>query len=143
MPFMFDQVRNAWVLSSPNPNLRVAAPFSGEVQPGSFGFGFVAELARSYVQVAGVGGRYFLRDGYHRTHGLLAAGVTWIPALVREYASIEEVAMPMGLLPPATYLGDRPPMLSDYLDATVSAETSAPVTTKIVLVQAIEISSLA
>lgn len=142
MPVTFDPNKNAWLLSSPNPNLRVTGHFGGEVQPGVNGYGFVVDILLSYLQVAGVNGRFFLRDGYHRAFGLLAAGINFAPALVREYATIEEVMMPPGLLSPSTYLGTRPPLLGDYLDPTVSVESSVPVMTKMVVVQAIELSSL-
>jgi len=88
-------------------------------------------------------GRYFLRDGYHRAYGLLAAGINLAPALVRDYATIEEANMPAGLLSPSTYLGTRPPLLGDYLDSSVAADTSVPVMTKMVVVQAIELSPIA
>ena len=32
LPYMFDHTKNAWILSSPNPNLRIAGPFTAEVQ---------------------------------------------------------------------------------------------------------------
>jgi hypothetical protein len=143
MPYIYDHTKNAWILSSPNLNLRVVGPFTGEVKQGATGFGFAVEVTPSYVQIVGVGGRYFLLDGYHRIYGLLASGIYWVPALVREYASIEQVNLPKTLLPPATYLGDRPPRLVDYLDTSFSADTLLPATTKMVLIQAIEIASLA
>jgi hypothetical protein len=142
-PASFDPIKNAFLLSSPNPNLRISGQFGGELQPGVIGYGFFVELAQSYLQVAGVGGRYFLRDGYHRAYGLLAAGIHLVPALVRDFASFEQVGMPAGLLSPTTYLGNQPPLLGDYLDQTVSADTSVPLATKMLVVQAIELSPLA
>lgn len=142
LPVAFDQTKNAWILSSPNPNLRVVGHFTGDVGGGVPGFGFVVMLQQSYLQVAGLGGRYFLRDGYHRAYGLLAAGVRYAPALVRDFASFEEVGLPPGLLPQAAYLGDRPPLLSDYLDDAVSADTQIPLTQKMIVVQALELNSI-
>ncbi len=143
MPVGFEPQKNAWVFSSPNPNLRVAGNFSVEVAPGVNGFGFVVEVALSYLQVAGFNGRYFLRDGYHRAFGLLAAGIHFAPALVKDYAAFEEIQMPIGLLPPPTYLGSRPPLLVDYLDNTVAADTHLPVMTKMVVIQALDLNSVA
>lgn len=143
MSVVFDPHKNAWLFSSPNPNLRVAGHFNAELAPGSNGFGFVVEVALSYLQVAGFNGRYFLRDGYHRAFGLLAAGIHFAPALVKDYAAFEEIQMPAGLLPPPTYLGSRPPLLVDYLDSTVATDTHLPVMTKMVVVQAIDLNSVA
>jgi len=142
MPVAFDPHKNAWLFSSPNPNLRVIGNFQAEVPPGLTGFGFVVGISRSYLQVAGLNGRYFLRDGYHRAYGLLAAGIRYAPALVKDFASFEEVGLPQGLLPQHTYLGDRPPLLSDYLDDTVAVNTFLPVTTKMVALQALELNSI-
>jgi len=142
IPVVFDAVKNAWILSSPNPNLRVVANFNGPVGSGLAGFGFAVALSKSYLQVAGLGGRYFLRDGYHRAYGLLALGITKVPALVKEFATFEEVGLPQGLLPQNTYLGDRPPLLGDYLDDAVSVDTRLPITQKMIVVQALELTSL-
>jgi hypothetical protein len=100
------------------------------------GFGFAVRQQQSYVQVARLGDRYFLRDGYHRAYGLLAAGIRYVPALVKDFPSFEEVGLPPGLLPQGAYLGDRPPLLTDYLDDSVAANTSLPVAQKMVVVQA-------
>lgn len=142
MPVVFDPHKNAFIFSSPNPNLRVAGNFSAEVAPGVQGFGFIVDTALSFLQVAGLNGRYFLRDGYHRAYGLLEAGIHFAPALVREYNTFEDIKMPVGLLPPSTYLGSRPPLLVDYLDDTVSTDTHLPITTKMVVIQALDLSSM-
>jgi len=141
MPIAFDPHKNAWLFSSPNPNLRIAGPFNADGPAGIKGFGFGVEVALSYLQVAGLNGRYFLRDGYHRAYGLLAAGIHFAPALVKDFNAFEEVQMPAGLLPPPTYLGARPPL--DYLDNTVAADTQIPVTTKMIVIQALDLNSIA
>src|SRR3989442_328334 len=138
----FDPTKNAWILSSPNPNLRVVGNFSGPVAPGLTGYGFAVALQKSYLQVAGLGGRYFLRDGYHRAYGLLAAGISHVPALVKDFATFEEVGLPAGLLPQSTYLGERPPLLPDYLNDQRSVDTLLPITQKMVVVQALELHSI-
>ena len=142
IPIAFDPIKNAWILSSPNPNLRVAGHFNAQVGPGLSGFGFIVTLQKSYVQVAGLGGRYFLRDGYHRAYGLLAAGIRFVPALVKEFESFEQVGLPQGLLPQGAYLGERPPLLPDYLDNQVAANTNIPIVQKMVVVQALELNSV-
>lgn len=142
IPVAFDPMKNAWLLSSPNPNLRVAGSFQAPVGPGILGYGFAIALLRSYLQVSGVNGRYFLRDGYHRAYGFLAAGITHVPALVKDFASFEDVQMPAGLLPSNAYLGSRPPLLLDYLSNEVAGDSSVPVTTKMIAIQALELSSI-
>ena len=143
MPVAFNEHKNAWIFSSPNPNLRVAGRFTAEANGGVNVFGFAVEVGLSYLQVAGFNGRYFLRDGYHRAFGLLSAGIHFAPALVKDYSAFEEIQMPQGLLPPPTYLGLRPPLLVDYLDPAVATDTHVPVTTKMVVIQAIDLSSFA
>ena len=142
-PVSFDHLKNTWLLASPNPNLRVVGHFSSSVGPGFSGFGFAVAQQQSYMQVAGLNGRYFLRDGYHRAFGLVAAGFTHAPALVKDFGTFEDVHMPPGLLPPSAYLGDRPPLLVDYLDDTVAVDTNIPSTTKMILIQALEVNSIA
>jgi hypothetical protein len=142
LPVTFDPTKNAWLLSSPNPNLRVVGNFNGPVGPGVTGLGFIVAIQKSYLQVASLGGRLFLRDGYHRAYGLLAAGIRFAPALVKNFMSFEEVGLPAGLLPQNTYLGNRPPLLGDYLNDDVAADTHIPIMQKMVVIQALEISAI-
>jgi hypothetical protein len=139
---VFDPTKNTWIFSSSNPNLRVVGNFHGNVPPGQNGFGFVVGVASSFLQVARYGNRYILRDGYHRAFGFLSRGIARVPAFVREVARYEELGFPAGMLPLDSFLGDRPPTLRDYLDEDVSAEIQIPVTQKMVLIQAIELSTL-
>jgi hypothetical protein len=146
VPVMFDSAKNAHIVSSASPNLRVlthigvmlGTPDGRQVQT----IGFAIAQQESFLQVGAIHGRYFLRDGYHRAYGLLAAGITHAPALVRDFPSYPEARMPAGLLSPDVFLGDRPPTLLDYHDDAVSVDTSAPITTKMIVVQALEITPL-
>lgn len=142
LPAQFDQTKNAWIFSSRNPNLRIAGHFGGQVGEGFTGFGFVVQLSLSFVQVASLRGRYLLRDGYHRTYGLIKRGITKIPALVRDFNSLEEVGLPPGLLPQDAYLGDRPALLEDYHNNSVSEQIRMPATEKLIIIQGIELSTL-
>lgn len=140
----FDSQRNAFVLSSPNHNLRVVGHFNSTVggeTPGVVfdSFGFALAYQRSYVQVAAIGGRLILRDGYHRTYGLLRAGIRHVPAFVREYSGWEEANLPAGLLSSEVCFGARPPLLTDYLDDEVSSDRWIPRTSKVIVLQAIEL----
>lgn len=143
MPVQFDPTKNAWIFSSPNPNLRILGNFSGEVQPGVSGFGFVVSIPQSYLQVASLRGRFFLRDGYHRAFGLLAIGVRWAPCLVREFARIEDLTLPAGLLPQDSYLGEKPPLLTDYANDEVAAAVEVGTTHKMIVIPGLEFSALA
>jgi hypothetical protein len=142
-PVTFDPLKVSWLLGSPNPNLRVLGQFNTTFGPGLSGYGFVVAQQKSYVQVAGLNGRFFLRDGYHRAYGLLSAGITHVPALVKEFGTLEEVQLAPGMLPQSAYLGDRPPLLPDYLNDLVSVDTHIPATTKMIVIQALELNSIA
>jgi hypothetical protein len=65
-----------------------------------------------------------------------------VPALVKDYESFEQVGLPQGLLPKGAYLGDRPPLLSDYLNDEVAANTNLPVIHTTVVIQALELHSV-
>ena len=144
---LFDPNKQAHILASPNPNLRVMANIQGmqlELAPGIVAavFGFAVGLSPSVLSVVGINGRYFLLDGYHRAIGLLESGITNVPALVRECASAQQAGVPAGMLSADIFLGDRPPLLPDYLDDTVSAETMSPLVTKMIVIQALEVTPL-
>jgi len=117
----FDEAQQRWILTSPNPNLRVTGRFGGEVQPGVLGFGFFFQVLGSFVSVAEFRGRLVLRDGYHRAHRLLASGVTAVPAFVRRFPE-DEPPLRTGMLGPEVYAGPRPPTLADYLDDRLAAD---------------------
>lgn len=48
--------------------------------------------------MARIRGRLVLRDGYHRSFGLLSRRITHVPAYVRDYDTTENLA-PAGMLP--------------------------------------------
>jgi hypothetical protein len=138
----FDEHKQAWVFSSANPNLRIAGHVRAEVQPGMHAFGFVVSVSTSFLQVARYRNRYLLRDGYHRAYGFLARGITHVPVFTREYETFADIKLPPGLSAQDTYLGDQPPLLSDYLDNAVSASVVMPVTQKVVIIQGVEVATL-
>lgn len=142
IPAQFDSFKQAWVFSSPNPNLRITGQAGGPVQPGLNAFGFMVGLTPSYMQVVCCRGRHLLRDGYHRAFGFLRLGITHVPAFVRDFGRVDEMGLPAGLLNSDIFLGDRPPLLIDYHRDDVSAEVLAPATRKVVIVQGMELSML-
>ena len=93
----------------------------------------------SQVQVACVNGRYLLRDGYHRAVGLLAHGITHVPAFVRDFGRFGQEIVPQNMLEQAAYLGDQPPTLADYWDDHVAASVQLPASQKMILIQAVEL----
>jgi hypothetical protein len=143
LPAQFDESQRAWIVSSPNPNLRIARAFGSELQPGVIGLGFAVTMLTSYVSVAIFDGRLILRDGYHRTYGLLARGVAQAPAFVREVPGLDALGLPVGMLPQEGYLGERPPTLSDYHDDEVAASVVQPVAQKMIVIQGLEITPAA
>jgi hypothetical protein len=122
--------------------LRIIGNFAGPVGPGLIGFGFAVAVLPSFLQVAKVQGRYVLRDGYHRAYGFLRRGISTVPAFVRSFGQFEELGLPVGLLPPSVYLGERPPTLSDYDDDLVSESVMLPASQKMVVIHGLELSPL-
>jgi hypothetical protein len=134
----FDEFKQAYILTSPNPNLKVVANFNGPLPNGMPGFGFGVAVAASYVQVVRFQNRYMLRDGYHRAFGLLSRGITRVPAFIRDFDTAENLA-PVGMLPQNTWLGDRPPLLRDYHDDRVAESVSLPARHRMIVIHALEL----
>ena len=139
LPVFFDPTKNAWLFTSANPNLRVIANFSSRLPNGMQGWGFAVGVSMSFVQVASYGGRALLRDGYHRAVGLLARGITRVPAFFKEFESVAELNLPPGLFSHEVYMGSNPPLLPDYLDDSVAVDTRSPIVQKVVMIQALEV----
>jgi hypothetical protein len=92
------------------------------------------------MQVGRYRGHHYMRDGYHRAFGLLSRRITVVPAIVKDISAFEElVPDPRTMLPQDGYLGERPPVLADYLDDTVRAAVHLPAARKMVIVQALEL----
>jgi hypothetical protein len=141
VPLQYDPIRMAWTASSANPNLRIAAQVGPlPVAPAGFALGFALTAGPSFMQVGRYRGRHYMRDGYHRAFGLLSRRITVVPAFVRDIGVFEElVPDPRTMLPQDGYLGERPPVLTDYLDDVVSAAVQVPAARKMVIVQALEL----
>lgn len=137
----YDQLKQAYTITSPNPNLKVVGNINGQMPDGTITFGFAVAVASSSVQVAQFQGRYFLRDGYHRAFGLLSRGITHVPAYICKFDTTENLA-PAGMLPQATWLGDRPPLLRDYHDDYVAESVLLPTSHRLIVINALELSAL-
>ena len=109
-------------LRSPNPNLHLRPTqnpqFPLEVHAGS-----------PFFEVAFYRNRWFLRDGYHRAHSLLCAGVFLMPAALVYARTLEELgANGPRFFSEETLLSARPPMVTDFLDPALTLEYTRPAT---------------
>jgi len=144
VPVQYDPIQKVWTVTSANLNLRIVAQVGPlPVSPVGIALGFAVVAGPSFMQVGRYRGRHFLRDGYHRAFGLLSRGITIVPAFVRDITVFEElVPDPRTMLPQDSYQGQRPPVLTDFLDDTVSAAVQLPVVRKMVIVQALELTPI-
>ncbi len=142
LPAQFDQVRQAWILSAANPNLRIVGNWLGPLNQGAVGLGFAVSLTPSYLQVARFQNRFLLRDGYHRAYGLLRRGIFLVPSFFRDFGPFQDLGLPPGMLPQSAYLGDRPPLLTDYLDDAVSADVMLPAFQKMIVIHGMELTPI-
>ncbi|MDQ6899081.1 MAG: hypothetical protein M3072_06185 [Candidatus Dormibacteraeota bacterium] len=138
LPAHFDPAQKAWIFTSANPNLRITGAGQAVVN-GAPMFGFMLALLPSFVRVARYQSRYLLVDGHHRALGFLERGIRNVPALVGDVSSFEALGLPaMGMLPQDAYLGERPPILCDYLNGAVSVELKVPATQKTIVLPGLE-----
>jgi len=132
---------------SANGNLRIVGPAGPQLQPSGdaqvpptgavLGFGILNGV--SFMQVACLRGRHFLRDGHHRALGLLGRNITIVPAFVRDITAFEEMFPdPRTLLPQEAYFGSRPPVLPDMLDDTVSASVQVPAVQTMIVISGMQ-----
>lgn len=143
-----DQDQKGITFSSLNPNLRIGNCLGTDVEfaavPGAPGrkekfIGFAINFGVTFVQIAEYGGRWFVRDGYHRTYGLLRRGVYSIPSIFVRARNFQELgAAAAGFLPYEILFGERPPLLTDFLDDAVSVSTNQKATRKVVRITAEE-----
>ena len=135
-------------LSSLNPNLRVGTQLGADVTlaavPGGAGrkeklIGFTINFGANFIQIAEYKERWFVRDGYHRTFGLLRRGVHQIPCIFIKARNFQELgASNPGFFPYEALFGDRPPFLTDFLDDRLSVSVSQKAVRKIVRISAEE-----
>jgi hypothetical protein len=138
-----DPDKRGFAISSINPNLRIvgtnvsAADLSTpggpvEVQAVTF----LVNFGSSFVNVARSEGRYFLRDGYHRAAALLRAGISRVPCVVFDADPMSEPLVPgTDIFSGEIRFGDRPPLLTDFFDPTVSDEIAQPATRKVLRIR--------
>jgi hypothetical protein len=138
----YHYLTKTYTITSPNLNLAVIgnfdAPGNRAPQASQLGHGFTVGVPPSFIEVARFQGRYVLRDGHHRSFGLLSRGITRVPAYVRDVAAAEDLA-PAGMLPRSAWPGDRPPLLRDYHDDLVAEPVLLPVPSRTIVIQAVEL----
>jgi hypothetical protein len=139
----YDPENQAFVTDLGNFNLKVVGAFGTldktAAVPGTYSLGFQVRVIASFVQVTSIHGRYVIRDGYHRCVGLLRRGARYVPALVKENSALGDLALP-GMLAYEAFMGERPPLLTDFLDDGVSCTVRLTAARRVVIVQASEVS---
>ncbi len=134
--------------SSLNPNLRVGGQMIADVDvamaPGGPArkqkfVGYSINFGARFVQVAEYNGRWFVRDGYHRTFGLMRRDMHRIPCIFIKARSFEELgAAAPGFFSYEVLFGDRPPFLRDFLDDSLAISTNQKAHRKVVRISAEE-----
>jgi hypothetical protein len=121
----FDPHSGAWHIFSLDQNLRAVGQIGQPNPDGTVAIGFNFAIQPSLVKVQVYKGRSYLSDGYHRTVALLRRGFTESLALYRVVSEFEQLGA-LGHLPIDAFIGDRPPLLTDYWDERVSLELRVP-----------------
>ena len=119
-----DESSSTITLRSTNPNvhLRVTGSPSAPV---------AVHAGSPFFEVAEYTGRWFLRDGYHRAFNLLRAGVFYLPAVIVQARTIEELgAVFPRFFSEAILLSDHPPFVTDFLDEALTIQYDRPQTIK-------------
>jgi hypothetical protein len=120
----FDKDGKGITLTSFNPNLRVTPvqqipSLSNEAGPA---VGFQVIFGLPYLHVVEYRNRVFLKDGYHRAHGLLSRGITRVPCLWERARSFQDVYGGGSTFISQEYiLGTHPPLVRDFNDTGVAA----------------------
>ena len=135
----FDERANAWIVRSRDATIEISGRYAGGfegVDPAAQGFGFIVSAQPSRLLALNVDGRLVLRDGHHRAIGLLARGVTRVPALVgtghfRDFTAHGTLSLQRLSEPGA-------PLLMDYLDDAVSVAMALPRTERVMIFQSTE-----
>jgi hypothetical protein len=143
-----DQANKAITFSSQNRNFRIGDPLIVDLDVSSGPglpirkqkcVGFTVGFSMPFVQVIEFGGRWFLRDGYHRCYGLLRRSIYRIPCiLIRARDFAETGAAAPGFFSHEILFGDRPPFVVDFLDDSVARTTHRLAQQKVIRVAASE-----
>ncbi len=114
-----------------SPNLAVR--FAREAGSGLDSVRLVAQVGSPFVEVASYRGRWFLRDGYHRSFLLLKQGIFHLPAVVVSAETLAELgAIGQRFFAEDVLFSARPPMVTDFLDDNMVVRFSRPRAEKVV-----------
>jgi hypothetical protein len=124
VPFTYRTVvstESLLVLQSENPNLRICMGTACD------GPQLLLQGGSPFFEVAEFGGRWFLRDGYHRAYRLLRAGIMLFPAVLVRARSLTELGpVQPWFFPEETLFASRPPRVLDFLDDDLTIEYTRP-----------------
>lgn len=80
-----------------------------------------------YMEVASYGGRWFLRDGYHRSFRLLKQGLSLVPAVEVHAETLAQMgAVGSQFFSEEVLFSKRPPMVTDFLDDAITLRYLRP-----------------
>jgi hypothetical protein len=121
----YDRDGKALTITSMNPNLRASAVQqvsrptpTGEQQM----VGFNLSFGSNFLNVVAYRGRAFLKDGYHRSYGLIKRGIRYAPCAFSETQTFSDVHGGGPSHVTQEYLlGTHPPYVKDFHDESVSA----------------------
>ncbi len=122
-----DEMNGFWIRSR-DPNLQVIGRFQAQADPPDHYIDFGGPMwgqNSPLVQVAHHGGRYFLKNGYHRAYGLAKAGATHMPCLVVDAPSYEAVGIrpPGGTFQAPLLESANPPSIAHFVRGSAASVT--------------------
>ncbi len=84
-------------------------------------------VAVHFFEVADFGGRWFLRDGYHRAYRLLRAGIVHFPSIIIRARTLAELGpVQPWFFSEETLFNPTPPRVIDFLDDDLTIEYTRP-----------------
>jgi hypothetical protein len=96
--------------------------FGDQMKSGLDSVQLVAGTGSPYFEVASYRGRWFLRDGYHRSFLLLKQGICHVPAVVVHAETLAELgAIGHKFFTEEALFSHRPPMVTDFVDEEMVA----------------------
>lgn len=105
------------LLQSANPNLQIRTSVESNRHP------FQLHGGSPFFEVADFGGRWFLRDGYHRAYRLLRAGIVHSPAVIIRARTLAELGpVQPWFFSKETLFNQTPPYVTDFLDGDLTID---------------------
>jgi hypothetical protein len=118
---MLASTESELLLQSENPNLQIRA----STQPSHLSL--LLHGGSPFFEVAEFGGRWFLRDGYHRAYRLVCGGIVNFPAVIIRARTFAELGpVHPWFFPEETLFSSHPPRVIDFLDDNLTIEYNRP-----------------